>query len=256
LFHVEHDDTEVDVPGPAAVAVFGERLPQACRYAEKLRDTGVAHGLIGPREGGRLWSRHLLNCAVLSELIDPDGRVLDLGSGAGLPGIPLALARPDLEVVLLEPMARRVAWLERCVNDLGLTITVVRGRAEDRGIQREWCGADVVTARAVAPLHKLAGWALPLARPGGRLLAMKGESAQLEADRDRALVRRFGGAPPRVVQCGAEHVDPPTTVVAVDRLASDSSGRRSRAGKPAAGTRGGRRDDVGPIRHRGTGSGR
>lgn len=252
---MKHDDPAVDEPGAAATVVFGERLPQALRYAELLRDTGVSHGLIGPREGARLWERHLLNCAVLSELIEPDARVLDLGSGAGLPGIPLALARPDLELVLLEPMARRVAWLEQTVDDLGLTVTVVRGRAEDRQIQREWCGADVVTARAVAPLHRLAGWALPLVRPGGRLLAMKGESAVMEADRDRALVRRFGGAPPLVVQCGAEHVDPPTTVVAVERLVSGASGRRSRAGKDAGGRRSGRQDDVGSVRHRSNGSG-
>jgi len=252
---VKHEEPAVDEPGPAATVVFGERLPQALHYAELLRDTGVSHGLIGPREGARLWQRHLLNCAVLSELVEPDARVLDLGSGAGLPGIPLALARPDLELVLLEPMARRVAWLEQTVHDLGLTVTVVRGRAEDRQIQREWCGADVVTARAVAPLHRLAGWALPLVRPGGRLLAMKGESAALEADRDRALVRRFGGAPPLVVQCGAEHVDPPTTVVTVERLASGAAARRARAGKDAGGRRSGRHDDVGSVRHSGSGSG-
>jgi 16S rRNA (guanine527-N7)-methyltransferase len=252
VFHVKHED--VDEPGTAAAAVFGERLPQALRYAELLRDTGVTHGLIGPREGARLWGRHLLNCAVLPELIERDARVLDLGSGAGLPGIPIAIARPDLEVVLLEPMARRVAWLEQAVNDLGLTVTVVRGRAEDREIQREWCGADVVTARAVAPLHRLTGWALPLVRPGGRLLAMKGESAALEADRDGALVRRFGGAPPLVVQCGAEYVDPPTTVVVVERLAPGPAGRRSRAGKDAGGRRAGRHSDIGSVRHRRAGS--
>lgn len=252
---MKHEDTEVDEPGAAATDVFGERLPHAVRYAELLRDTGVSHGLIGPREGARLWERHLLNCAVLSELVEPDSRVLDVGSGAGLPGIPLALARPDLEIVLLEPMARRVAWLEQTVHDLGLTITVVRGRAEDRQIQREWCGADVVTARAVAPLHRLAGWALPFVRPGGRLLAMKGESAALEADRDRVVVRRFGGAPPLVVQCGAEYVDPATTVVVVERLMSGAAGRRSRPGKDAEGRRSGRQDDVGSVRHRGRGSG-
>jgi 16S rRNA (guanine527-N7)-methyltransferase len=234
MFHVKHDEE----PGAAAVAVFGDRLPLVLRYAELLRDTGVSHGLIGPREGERLWDRHLLNCAVLAEIIEPDARVLDLGSGAGLPGIPLALARPDLEVVLLEPLARRVSWLERTVAELGVDIVVSRGRSEDPGVRKKWRGADVVTARAVAPLHRLAGWALPLLRPGGRLLAMKGETAADEVDRDRDLVARFGGAPPVVVQCGEHHVDPPTTVVTVERRVP-GSGFRTATGKsrPRGGNR-------------------
>jgi 16S rRNA (guanine527-N7)-methyltransferase len=240
LFHVKQDSE----PGAAASEVFGERLPLALRYAELLRDTGVSHGLIGPREGDRLWERHLLNCAVLAELMEPNARVLDLGSGAGLPGIPLALARPDLEIVLLEPMARRVAWLERTVAELGLPTVVARGRAEDPGVRREWQGADIVTARAVAPLHRLAGWALPYLRPGGRLLAMKGESAAEEVERDTPLVRRFGGTPPSVVQCGGQHVDPPTTVVVVERVASESR-RRS------PDTQSGRRDHTDSVRSQG-----
>lgn len=230
------------VPGAAATAVFGERLPLVLRYAELLRDTGVTHGLIGPRETDRLWTRHLLNCAVVAELIGSGSRVLDIGSGAGLPGIPLALARPDLEIVLLEPMARRVAWLEHAVETLGLPTAVVRGRAEDAGIRRSWRGADVVTARAVAPLHRLAGWALPFLRPGGTLLAMKGESAAVEVLRDAELVGRCGGAMPRVVQCGGQHVDPPTTVVVVERTTTQK--RRGR--QP------GRRDDSDPDRRVGS----
>ncbi|MBV9314211.1 MAG: 16S rRNA (guanine(527)-N(7))-methyltransferase RsmG [Pseudonocardia sp.] len=196
------------------------------RYAELLADTGVSQGLIGPREGNRLWSRHLLNCAVLAELIEPNARVLDLGAGAGLPGLPLALARPDLEVVLLESMARRVAWLRSTIVELALPVAVVCGRAEQASVRREWNGADVVTARAVAPLARLAEWALPLLRYGGRLLAMKGVSAATEAARDRVVVERFGGTAPIVVQCGAKHVEPPTTVIVVQRSPARAGSRR------------------------------
>lgn len=209
----------------SAVEVFGDRLPGVRRYAALLADTGVKHGLIGPSEGERIWQRHLLNCAVLAELIEPNARVLDIGSGAGLPGIPLALARPDLEIVLLEPMARRVEWLRSTVDELGLPITVARGRAEEKMVQRDWAEADVVTARAVAPLARLAGWALPLVRVGGRMLALKGVSAAEEVDRDRAAVRGFGGSAPRVVQCGGTLVDPPSTVVVVERTATKFGSR-------------------------------
>lgn len=215
-------------PSADGSALFGDRIEVARRYAALLADTGVAYGLIGPNEGDRVWERHLLNCAVLSELIEPHARVLDLGSGAGLPGIPLALVRPDLEVVLLEPLARRVDWLRGVLDDLGLPVVVVRGRAEDAAIRRRWGGADVVTARAVAPLARLAGWALPLLRPGGRLLAMKGESAHDEVIRDRAAVRGFGGSTPRVVQCGRTHVEPPTTVVIVELSRRPANLRRAR----------------------------
>lgn len=211
--------------------LFGDRLDAAYRYAELLTDTGVSHGLIGPREGERVWERHIVNCAVLAELIEPGARVLDLGSGAGLPGIPLALARPDLEVVLLEPMARRIEWLHATVAELDLAITVARGRAEERSVRRTWSGADVVTARAVAPLARLAGWGLPLVRTGGRLLAMKGASAMDEVNRDRAEVRRFGGSVPRVVQCGSTHIDPPTTVVVMERTAARVGARSGKAAR-------------------------
>lgn len=211
--------------------LFGDRVDRAYRYAELLADTGVSHGLIGPREGDRVWDRHVINCAVLAELVEPDARVLDLGSGAGLPGIPLALARPDLEVVLLEPMARRIEWLNATVAELNLAITVVRGRAEESSVRRTWSGADVVTARAVAPLARLAGWGLPLLRTGGRLLAMKGASAMDEVNRDRAEVRRFGGSAPHVVQCGGTHIDPPTTVVVMERTAARVGARSGKASR-------------------------
>lgn len=202
----------------AAETVFGERYPLAERYAALLAGPGVDRGLIGPRESDRLWERHLLNSAALGELVPDGARVLDVGSGAGLPGIPLALARPDLVIVLLEPMARRVVWLREVVAVLGLAVSVHRGRAEDPGVRQELGGNDVVTARAVAPLGRLAGWSLPLVTPGGRLLAVKGASAEQEAARDVDAVRTAGGAAVEIVRCGATIVRPPTTVIVVPRL--------------------------------------
>jgi 16S rRNA (guanine527-N7)-methyltransferase len=207
----------------AAFRVFGPRLPLAVRYAELLATDGVVRGLIGPNEGPRIWDRHLLNSAVVGEVIPPDARVVDVGSGAGLPGIVLAVARPDLSVILVEPLARRTAFLSEVVTALGLDrITVVRGRAEEcvpkRGAPRFGL-ADVVTARAVAPLDRLTAWCLPLATEGGRLLALKGESAEAEAETHRAAVVRLGGAPPTVLRCGSGLIDPPSTVIQVVRRA-------------------------------------
>ena len=199
-------------------SVFGERLPLAERYAEHLATTGVEWGLVGPREASRVWERHILNCAVVADLIPPAARVLDIGSGAGLPGIPLALARPDLRVVLVEPLARRVEWLRMVLADLELPVEVERGRAEDTPIRRRWEGADVVTSRAVAPLHRLAAWCLPLVRPGGMMLAVKGMSAPAEVERDTRAVAASGGGIPRIETCGVGIVDPPSTVVVVERL--------------------------------------
>ena len=197
---------------------FGDRLPLARRYAEHLATTGVEWGLVGPREAPRVWDRHVLNCAVVADLVPPDARVLDIGSGAGLPGIPLALARPDLRIVLVEPLARRVEWLRAVLADLDLPIEVERGRAEDALVRRRWEGADVVTSRAVAPLHRLAAWCLPLVRPGGMMLAVKGMSAPAEVERDARAVAVLGGGIPRVETCGVGIVDPPSTVVVVERL--------------------------------------
>jgi 16S rRNA (guanine527-N7)-methyltransferase len=197
---------------------FGERLPLARRYAEHLATTGVEWGLVGPREASRVWERHVLNCAVVADLVPPAARVLDIGSGAGLPGIPLALARPDLRVVLVEPLARRVEWLRMVLADLELPVEVERGRAEDTPIRRRWEGADVVTSRAVAPLHRLAAWCLPLVRPGGMMLAVKGMSAPAEVERDTRAVAVSGGGIPRIETCGIGIVDPPSTVVVVERL--------------------------------------
>jgi 16S rRNA (guanine527-N7)-methyltransferase len=167
-------------PDPAVVArVFAPgRLDVLQRYAALLASEGVLRGLIGPREVPRLWDRHLLNCGLLAPLVPEGSSVADLGSGAGLPGLVLALARPDLQVTLIEPMARRTAFLEEARTSLGAkNVTVVRGRAE------AWSGPerfDIVTARALAPLSRLLTWALPLVAPGGAVLAMKGASAEQE----------------------------------------------------------------------------
>lgn len=218
----------------AAKAVFGDRFPTAEQYVERLAGSGVTRGLIGPREADRLWERHMLNSAVLGELVPDGAAILDVGSGAGLPGIPLALARPDLSVVLLEPMARRVAWLHEVVAELDLPIRVYRGRVEDSGMRAELGAWDVVTARAVAPLGRLAGWCLPMVVPGGRLLAVKGASAAEEARRDARVVQAAGGCGVEIVQCGSAFVRPPTTVVVVrraaERVARSSEARRRKDG--------------------------
>lgn len=212
----------------AAGRVFGDRLELAVRFAELLIEHGVARGLIGPREVDRVWDRHVLNSAVVSELLAPDTELVDVGSGAGLPGVPLAIARPDVSVTLLEPMARRVAWLTEVAEELDLDITVVRGRAEEKAVRERLAGADVVTARAVAPLAKLAGWCLPLARSEGQLLALKGSSAAEELERDAQAVAAVGGVNGRIVACGEGVLEVPTTVVVVDRAPGRDGKRRRR----------------------------
>jgi 16S rRNA (guanine527-N7)-methyltransferase len=170
---------EAPVAPPAATELFGARLPLAQRYADHLAHAGVERGLIGPREAERLWERHVLNGAVLAAAVPDGASVADIGSGAGLPGIPLALARPDLTVTLIEPLLRRSVFLAEVVDDLGLgeQVEVVRGRADALHGSRTF---DVATARAVAPLHRLLGWALPLLTSTGELLALKGDAAEQE----------------------------------------------------------------------------
>jgi 16S rRNA (guanine527-N7)-methyltransferase len=212
----------------AAARVFGDRVDKAELYVELLKEHGVERGLIGPREVDRLWERHVLNSAVIGERVPADARVIDVGSGAGLPGVPLAISRPDLDIVLLEPMARRVDWLTEVAEKLDLSITIVRGRAEEREVRGQIDDADVVTARAVAPLARLAGWCLPLVRPGGVLLALKGASAAEEIERDRDAVRRAGGGLPEVAECGSEILETPTTVILIERLPLKPGRQRSR----------------------------
>ncbi|MDT5042469.1 MAG: rRNA (guanine527-N7)-methyltransferase [Actinoplanes sp.] len=226
------------IPPPAcaqaAEQVFGVRLPLAIAYAELLVTDGVVRGLIGPREAPRIWERHLVNCGVISEIIPIGASVVDVGSGAGLPGIVLAVARPDLTITLVEPLARRTAFLTEAVTklSLGATVTVVRGRAEEIA-GGEVAAADIVTARAVAPLDRLAGWCLPLAAVGGRLLALKGTSAADEVVEHRQAIERLGGSDPVVRLCGAGVIDPPTTVVEIVRERNVVPSKPGPASKPA-----------------------
>ncbi|GGK54595.1 ribosomal RNA small subunit methyltransferase G [Nocardia camponoti] len=205
-------------PPAAAAQVFGDRLDLARRYYDALASAGVERGLIGPREVPRLWERHILNCAVIGELIEEGASVVDVGSGAGLPGIPLAIARPDLRITLVEPLLRRTIFLSEFIEENDLGITVVRGRAEQSGVIKEAGGADVVTSRAVAPLAKLAHWSLPLLRDRGHMLALKGSSAAEELERDGAELIRDGATDLRVVGCGAGIVEVPTLVVSAELL--------------------------------------
>lgn len=213
-------------------AVFQDRASQAEAFARLLVTTGVEHGLIGPREIDRIWERHILNCAVVETLIPQGCRVVDVGSGAGLPGIALAIARPDLDVTLVEPLLRRTQWLEGAVSELSLERTrVVRGRAEEL-IGR--ISGDVVVARAVAELGRLTRWCLPLVSSGGLFLALKGQSAQAELAQARPLLRSLAVTSAEVVLCGTEVVEEPTRVIRIAAAPSVSRGtrRRSRKSRP------------------------
>ena len=205
-----------DAPDSAA-AVFGPRLDTARRYADLLAGPGLERGLIGPREVDRIWDRHMLNCAAVAELIEPGARVVDVGSGAGLPGLPVAIARPDLDVTLVEPMLRRTEFLGEAVAALGLAATVVRGRADDAAVRLAVSDADVVVSRAVADLAKLTRWSLPLLRPGGRMLALKGERAEAEVAEHGAAMARLGARGVEVVRCGTGYLSPAATVVVAVR---------------------------------------
>ena len=196
------------------------------RYAEILVGPGIERGLLGPREAPRIWDRHILNCAVVADpamdLLPSGATVADIGSGAGLPGLVWALVRPDLTVVLIESLLRRATFLTECLHSLDLTdrVTVVRDRAESvaGGPKSARPGQmDVVTARAVAPLGTLAVWGAPLMAPGGVLLALKGESAAEEIQRDRNQLSELGLTQVHIVLVGHGVVDPPTTVVAARR---------------------------------------
>lgn len=192
----------------AAATVFGAREQVAAQYAALLADTGVSHGLIGPREVPRLWGRHILNCAAIEEVFPAGATIIDVGSGAGLPGLALAIARPDLHLHLVEPMQRRTLWLSTTVRTLGLDNVVVhRARAEDL---HGTLSAPFVTARAVARIDKLARWCFPLLSNGGTLVALKGRSAPEELDAERPALGRLGMTEGRVTTHGAGVVDPPT----------------------------------------------
>jgi 16S rRNA (guanine527-N7)-methyltransferase len=213
MFHVEQEGSDSNQLMAVAEQIFGDRLELARRYHDSLATAGVERGLIGPREVPRLWERHILNCAAIGELIDEGETVVDIGSGAGLPGIPLAIARPDLRVTLVEPLLRRTVYLAEFIEEHDLNILVVRGRAEQPGVKKEAGGADVVTSRAVAPLEKLAKWSLPLVHEHGRMLALKGSSAAEEIERDRTSLTRMGAGKLEVVECGEGLLPTPTIVV-------------------------------------------
>src|SRR4051812_47048740 len=200
-------------PEVARRAFPSGRLPLAERYAELLATDGVVRGLIGPREAPRLWDRHLVNCALLAEQLPAGASVCDVGSGAGLPGLVLAIARPDVRVTLVEPLLRRTTFLEEAVDQLGLeTVEVVRGRADALHGERTFA---VVTSRAVAPLDRLLGWSMPLVEPTGALLAMKGSSVADEIKAAEPELRRWGCAEPEVRVLGAELGLSTTTAVRV-----------------------------------------
>ena len=209
------------------------------RFAELLATEGVVRGLIGPREAPRLWERHLLNCAVLEQVIAANSTVCDIGSGAGLPGLVLAIARPDLTITLVEPLLRRTTFLDEVVEELGLSgVEVVRGRAEQLHGERRF---DVVTSRAVAPLSRLLEWSMPLVSPHGAMVAMKGSSIEDEIADAGALLAGYGCAHPEVRVLGADLLESPTTTVRVawedptrvswppaGAARPDSAGRRQR----------------------------
>lgn len=223
------DGTLVTPAAPAAAElVFGERTSVAEQFAAILADTGVSHGLIGPREVPILWERHLLNCAVAHKAFPADAEVVDVGSGAGLPGLALAIARPDLHLHLVEPMLRRTTWLTDTIAALALTnCTVHRGRAEEfHGVlSLRWA-----TARAVARIDKLARWTFPLLPDGGTLVALKGSSAQQELDAATKTLRQLGMVGASVTTYGQDLLEVPTVTLqlAVRSQPTAKAGRRRR----------------------------
>jgi 16S rRNA (guanine527-N7)-methyltransferase len=208
-------------PPDSASRVFGPALPLARRYVELLATDGVTRGLIGPREVPRLWERHLLNSAALAEAVPDGARVVDVGSGAGLPGIPLGLCRPDVTLTLVEPMSRRVEFLDQAVSELTADgprpWRVVRGRAEEKAVVADVGPVDVVTARAVAPLPRLVGWCRGLMRPGTLLVALVGARAleELPGLLPELTAAGMRNVHPRAV--GASLGEAATTVVVMTR---------------------------------------
>ncbi|WP_367652480.1 16S rRNA (guanine(527)-N(7))-methyltransferase RsmG [Intrasporangium sp.] len=232
--------------------MFGSRLGLAERYVALLATTGIDHGLIGPRERPRLWDRHVLNCAVVADLIPeagPGQRVIDVGSGAGLPGLVLAIARPDLDVHLVEPLARRTAWLTVAVADLGLpNVTIHTARAETL-----WgkLTAPWVTARAVTGIVRLAEWTLPLLEVPGQVLALKGSSGPAELVEAEAELRRLGVARSELIDFGVRQGELASTVLRLILQAPPDLRRLRSKGGTSAGSARRRRD-----RPRGAGGGK
>lgn len=213
-----------------------DRLPLVAAYAELLAGDGVVRGLIGPREVDRLWERHLLNCVLVSSVLPEEASVCDIGSGAGLPGVVLAIARPDLQIALVEPLLRRTSFLQEVVAALDLSgVEVIRGRAEALHGHRTF---DVVTSRAVAPLGRLLEWSMPLVAPPGVMLAMKGSSAVLEVAETEGVWRALGCGVPEVLALD----DGVSTGVAVRVAWEDPSRVRSTPAARSQRSTRGRRD--------------
>jgi 16S rRNA (guanine527-N7)-methyltransferase len=203
---VKHFEAEPDT----AEGIFGPQIGLARQYAQKLANDSDELGLLGPRELDKIWSRHILNSAVVAELVKPGELVADVGSGAGLPGIPMAIAAPETDFVLIEPMDRRASWLQEVVDELDLqNVEVVRARAEEvEGGQFE-----VVTARAVAALDKLLRLCVPLLKPGGRVIALKGSKAPEEILDAKKLQKKLKIEGFEIVVCGEKFLAEPTSVV-------------------------------------------
>ncbi|KQW47616.1 16S rRNA (guanine(527)-N(7))-methyltransferase RsmG [Nocardioides sp. Root1257] len=234
-------------PEVARRAFPSDRLALAEQYAHVLATDGVVRGLIGPREAPRLWDRHLVNCSLLGELLPQDATVCDIGSGAGLPGLVLAIARPDLSLTLVEPLLRRTTFLEEVVSGLGLgNVEVVRGRADALHGSQTF---EVVTSRAVAPLGRLLDWSMPLVAPTGSLVAMKGSSVRDEIEAAGADLQRWGCAEPEVHLLGEGWPVSPTVAL---RVAWADPGRVSwpLASSPAAHGSAGRGRSTGKRRRK------
>ncbi|GAA1109539.1 16S rRNA (guanine(527)-N(7))-methyltransferase RsmG [Kribbella jejuensis] len=213
---------------PLVDKLFPRAAARLSAYADLLATEGSLRGLIGPREVPRLWDRHLLNCAVVERLIPEESSVADIGTGAGLPGIVLAIVRPDLHVDLVEPLLRRTTFLQEAVDALELdNARVVRARAEDLPP----ASYDIVTSRAVAPLAKLARWCLPLCVEGGLMLAMKGSSAEEELDGSERELMKLGAEVCHIHQLGGEELAHPTTVVSIVAGRAAGGSRHGRHGR-------------------------
>jgi 16S rRNA (guanine527-N7)-methyltransferase len=230
---VDPEPLGLPAPPPDVAVVFDtpEKRRAITAYADILADRGVAHGLLGPREVPRIWSRHILNCAAIASLPARGAYLMDVGSGAGLPGLVLAIARPDLRVTLVEPLLRRVSFLDAAIEDLGVeNVDVVRRRAEDWARETPEL-ADIAVARAVAPLARLAGWCLPLVRPHGEMLAIKGESAAAELANAVPVLRKLGAVEWSVAKVGDAASETSATVVRIHAGGRGAGGERPRSNR-------------------------
>lgn len=194
----------------SAKAIFGPQIEKARAFAQKLANNSDDLGLLGPRELDKLWSRHILNSAVVAETVNPGDYVADVGSGAGLPGIPMAIALPEAQFVLIEPMERRSTWMLEVIQELGLTNVEVRRARAEEVLDLKF---DIVTARAVAALDKLLRLTVPLLKPGGSLIALKGSKAAEEIEASKKLQKKLGIASFEIQICGEKFLAEPTSVV-------------------------------------------